>query len=302
VPLTRLAYRIDPRQFEGRALLYLPLDKLEQIRERIFDYQDFMESFAGRPTLDELVDATATQIANALVGGFLDLGLSESRGALDLRFVRDLVSQISARLDRPTPYQSPWGGLFSVGGDSESAGYFLSDDQRLLFILAEPESKSGSFTADKAYAAGEANMIFRLGYDPQTIELGGVKVESFGKAIAMGGLPTSMTTDRRRAKAFAAANKDAANTAPVEAGDLTFEVDTGKVIRTISPYVYGINSQKDEGIGATVRRMGGNRQTGYNWETNASNAGNDYNHQSDEWSCTAMGYKDCSVPGKPSMA
>src|SRR6185436_1138158 len=28
VPLTRLAYRIDPRQFEGRALLYLPLDKL----------------------------------------------------------------------------------------------------------------------------------------------------------------------------------------------------------------------------------------------------------------------------------
>ena len=30
VPLTRLAYRIDPRQFEGRALLYLPLDKLMQ--------------------------------------------------------------------------------------------------------------------------------------------------------------------------------------------------------------------------------------------------------------------------------
>lgn len=162
VPLTRLAYRIDPRQFEGRALLYLPLDKLEQIRERIFDYQDFMESFAGRPTLDELVDATATQIANALVGGFLDLGLSESRGALDLRFVRDLVSQISARLDRPTPYQSPWGGLFSVGGDSESAGYFLSDDQRLLFILAEPESKIGSFTADKASIDGIRAAVGRL--------------------------------------------------------------------------------------------------------------------------------------------
>src|SRR4051812_34340073 len=65
------------------------------------------------------------------------------------------------------------------------------------------------FTADKPYAAGEANMIFRLGYDPQTIELGGVKVESFGKQIAMGGLPTSMTSDRRRAKALAAASKDA---------------------------------------------------------------------------------------------
>ena len=54
----------------------------------------------------------------------------------------------------PTPYQSPWGGLFSVGGDSASAGYFLSDDQRLLFILAEPESKSGSFTADQRLDRG----------------------------------------------------------------------------------------------------------------------------------------------------
>ena len=65
------------------------------------------------------------------------------------------------------------------------------------------------FTAAAAYAPGEANMIFRLGYEPQTLELGGVKVENFGKAIAMGGLPTSMTTDRRRAKALAAASKDA---------------------------------------------------------------------------------------------
>jgi len=154
------------------------------------------------------------------------------------------------------------------------------------------------FNADKAYAAGEANMIFRLGYEPQTIDLGGVKVESFGRQIAMGGLPTSQTADRRRAKAFAAAAKEAqASATPVEAGELTFEVDTAKVIRPISPYVYGINSQKDDNSGVTVRRMGGNRQTGYNWETNASNAGNDYEHQSDEWPCTVLGYKDCGVPG-----
>src|SRR4030095_11444939 len=162
VPLTRLAYRIDPKQFEGRALLYLPLDKLDQIRGGMFDYRDFMESFAGRPTLDELVDATATQIANALVGGFLDLGLSDDKGALDLRFVNNLVGQISTRLDRPAPYQSPWGSLFSVGGDSASAGYFLSDDQRLLFILAEPESKEGSFTADRASIEGIRAAVARL--------------------------------------------------------------------------------------------------------------------------------------------
>ncbi len=163
VPLARVAYRIDPKQFEERALLYLSLDRLTEIRERIFDYQEFVESFAARPTLDQLVDGVATQIANAFLGGFLDLGLSEqSKGSLDLRFVRDLVAQVSTRLDRPAPYQSPWGALFSVGGDSAGAGYFLSDDQRLLFILAEPESEAGSFTGNRRAIEGVRATVARL--------------------------------------------------------------------------------------------------------------------------------------------
>ena len=163
VPLARVAHRIDPKQFEGRALLYLSLERLTEIRERIFDYQEFMESFAARPTLDQLVDGVATQIANAFLGGFLDLGLSEQgKGSLDLRFVRDLVAQVSTRLDRPAPYQSPWGALFSVGGDSAGAGYFLSDDQRLLFILAEPESEAGSFTGNRRAIEGVRATVARL--------------------------------------------------------------------------------------------------------------------------------------------
>ena len=105
VPLKRLAHRIDPRQFEGRALLYLSKPQLTEIRDKIFDYQEFMEAFAARPTLDQLVDGVATQIANAFVTGFLDLGLGEPKAALDLRFIDDLVSQISTRIDRPTPYR-----------------------------------------------------------------------------------------------------------------------------------------------------------------------------------------------------
>ena len=163
VPLTRLNYRIDPKQFEGRALLYLSKEKLQEIRNRIFDYQDFMEAFAARPTLDQLLDGVATQIAQAFVGGFLDLGLSDSKGSLDLKFVHDLVAQISSRLDRPTPYRSPWGALFSVGGDSTGAGYYLSDDQRLLFILAAPvETSSGTFTNNKDAIEGVRGVVARL--------------------------------------------------------------------------------------------------------------------------------------------
>jgi hopanoid biosynthesis associated RND transporter like protein HpnN len=150
VPLRRVAYRIDPKQFEGRALLYLSREKLAEIRDKVFDYQEFMETFAARPTLDQLVEGLATQIANSFAKGFLDLGLErEPHGENDLRFIEELVDQVLTRLDRPAPYRSPWGPFFSVDADESSAGYFLSDDQRLLFILAEPRTEAGSFTGNR---------------------------------------------------------------------------------------------------------------------------------------------------------
>jgi hopanoid biosynthesis associated RND transporter like protein HpnN len=173
VPLTRLTYRIDLKQLEGRALLYLSKERLTEIRERIFDYQDFMEALAARPTLDQLVDGIATQIANAFVTGFLDLGLGAQKTTLDLRFIDDLVGQIASRLDRPTPYRSPFGALFSVGGiDESSAGYFLSDDRRLLFILTRPRSEEGSFTGNQEAIAGIRRVVRELGRDFPTVRVG----------------------------------------------------------------------------------------------------------------------------------
>src|SRR3989475_8930073 len=163
VPLKRISYRIDPKLFEGRGLLYLPKERLAKIREAIFDYQEFMEAFAARPTLDQLADGMATQIANAFVSNFIDLGLSEGKGATDLKFVQDLVALIGSRLERPGPYKSPFGTLFAVeGADSPGAGYFLSEDQRLLFILAEPESQRGSFTGDQRAIEGIRGVIAAL--------------------------------------------------------------------------------------------------------------------------------------------
>lgn len=52
----------------------------------------------------------------------------------------------------------------------------------------------------------------------------------------------------------------------------------------ISPYIYGFNrfnSVPEPLRAATLERAGGNRWTAYNWETNASNAGNDYQFQND---------------------
>jgi GH35 family endo-1,4-beta-xylanase len=76
-----------------------------------------------------------------------------------------------------------------------------------VFELArDPWTKSASFPAKAArdwkridvpfkseasYAAGEAQMIFRLGYDPEKIEIGGVTVQNFGKSVALSSLPTT---------------------------------------------------------------------------------------------------------------
>jgi mannan endo-1,4-beta-mannosidase len=157
------------------------------------------------------------------------------------------------------------------------------------------------FLAAQAYAVGEAHLIFRLGYEPEVIELGGVSVVSFGKQVPLTALPYTQASDRDRdrvaAQAADAADEAAAKAASADAGALAITVAPDKIIRPISPYVYGLNAQRVEESGATLRRYGGNRATGYNWENNASNAGNDYHHTSDEWSCTVLGYRDCDVPG-----
>lgn len=78
-----------------------------------------------------------------------------------------------------------------------------------------------------------------------------------------------------------------ANSAEVSAtpaippADVTVTVDPNTT-QPISPWIYGINSYSG---GAnppfTLDRAGGNRWTAYNWENNFSNAGSDFNYESD---------------------
>jgi len=85
---------------------------------------------------------------------------------------------------------------------------------------------------------------------------------------------------------------------PCSAADLDFLVKPGEVIGPISPYVYGVNEMGPPDLNTTVRRLGGNRTTGYNWETNASSAGADWHHFNDDWLCRDnYKYKDCDQPG-----
>jgi Glycoside hydrolase family 44 len=64
---------------------------------------------------------------------------------------------------------------------------------------------------------------------------------------------------------------------------------TASSTHPISPYIYGVNfgallysaSGSELPADLTLDRLGGNRLTAYNWETNASNAGSDYLYEND---------------------
>ena len=72
---------------------------------------------------------------------------------------------------------------------------------------------------------------------------------------------------------------------PAAPSSVSFTIDSSAARHPISPYIYGMNqpSWADRSRGLRLARLGGNRWTAYNWETNASNAGADYQHQNDDY-------------------
>lgn len=66
------------------------------------------------------------------------------------------------------------------------------------------------------------------------------------------------------------------------ASQVNVTIDTSAERASISPYIYGGNWEFNNAK-LTSKRLGGNRQSGYNWENNFSNAGSDWQHSSDTY-------------------
>ena len=87
--------------------------------------------------------------------------------------------------------------------------------------------------------------------------------------------------------------------------DLEVNVSTDGYRREISPYIYGVNSDfrtEEYLYDATAgsARQGGNRFSGYNWETNYSNAGRDWLHNSDQY-LVDFDKELQAIPGGPAI-
>ena len=77
----------------------------------------------------------------------------------------------------------------------------------------------------------------------------------------------------------------AAMTSAADGYDMNITIDFKGEKKAISPLIYGINQYGNEDVlkdlNVNAVRQGGNRMTAYNWENNASNAGSDWKHSSD---------------------
>lgn len=68
--------------------------------------------------------------------------------------------------------------------------------------------------------------------------------------------------------------------------------------KSISPYIYGVNSGVDlSTVSAKSFRLGGNRMTTYNWENNMSNAGSDWKNTADMYLINNAADQFRRVPG-----
>ena len=83
---------------------------------------------------------------------------------------------------------------------------------------------------------------------------------------------------------------------------VSITVDTGRDRKSISPYIYGVNSElMNTDVSCTAIRAGGNRYSAYNWETNASNAGSDWKNKSDNYFQQSMPKELADTPGGASV-
>ena len=96
VPESSVLIEYLDRHYPG-ATRFIPSDPAAahevRLRDRLFDYQEFIERYAAHPTLARLLGAINQQMANAMALGFLDLGLGGGR-AEDLQFLKSVIDQL----------------------------------------------------------------------------------------------------------------------------------------------------------------------------------------------------------------
>ena len=144
---TRVSYRVDGARLQAHALLYVPLDTLQDTLRTVASQEELLADFAATPTLARLVDGINQYIGSTFLPGVLGPGAPEDATQAPTRLLRDLLVQMSEAIDG-RPYRSPWASLFGAPIPAPDGSYFLSNDRRLLYVVIDLADTPRTFAAE----------------------------------------------------------------------------------------------------------------------------------------------------------
>lgn len=142
-------HKIDTEYFRKKGLLYLEQNELVDLGIKIESHKNFLRKVNTSLGLNKLMESVNAEISagmvNSILAGFLGSEDSESDKdeTRDLSLLIALEKQMLLYLEGKGSYQSPWSSFLT--GDKKSlreAGYLVSDDERLMFILIVPKEET----------------------------------------------------------------------------------------------------------------------------------------------------------------
>jgi hopanoid biosynthesis associated RND transporter like protein HpnN len=171
----RLFYKVDLRPLRNRALLFLPAEDIQSIRDRLLPMGPLLRlgSFGWKGfTLQSLIGVEATRRLGLLKGGKALAPDDEQ----SFRQVAAILRTADATMADPDAYRNPWSGVAPSGSAQEDLlaepQYFFSGDGQLAFLLARPKPEEGSFTAARASVDGLRAILTEARSAHPAVEMG----------------------------------------------------------------------------------------------------------------------------------
>jgi len=160
----RLFYKVDVTGLKDRALLYLPVEQLQAVRENLERMGPLLSAPIGPLAWRSVTLVNLLRQARERAGRIdPDAALAPA----DEQFLTQLqatVNSANAALADPSAYRNPWSSLMpAVSGQSsellDRPQYFTSADGRLAFLLARPVKDVSSFTPAQSAVDGMRAII-----------------------------------------------------------------------------------------------------------------------------------------------
>ena len=159
-----LFYRIDTSSLEGKKLLYLSVDELRDLKNKLIDYDELIEELIFTPQTERILafinqkisEATVSHIISNLIGEGEDkdtsadaTDINEEKEPVDLSFLRSLLQEMGSALLPSYRFQSPWDTFFDTDAKLSEDGFLISEDKRFAFIILELKKQKGIFIKQK---------------------------------------------------------------------------------------------------------------------------------------------------------